>query len=224
VNDPELAARIDAVRARIAAAARRAGREPASVRLVGATKTVPAEVVRAALAAGLTDLGENRAQELVAKHAALAGVAPAPTWHFIGALQRNKVNSLAGIVTWWHTVDRLELGRSIARAAPGATVLVEVNVAGEAAKAGCRPADAEPLVAALSALGLQVVGLMTVPPATEDPRPWFARVRRLAQELGLRELSMGMSGDFEVAVEEGATMVRVGQALFGARPGSRVGA
>ena len=209
------------VRERIAAAARGAGRDPEAVRLVAATKTVPAEQVAEAVALGVTDLGENRAQELLAKAEALDAGLPAPTppvcWHFLGRLQRNKVRGLAARVTWWQSVDREPLGLAIARHAPGARVLVEVNVAGEPQKGGCAPDDAARLVDAFRRAGLRVEGLMTIPPAGDDPRPWFATLRDLAADLGVHELSMGMTDDFEAAVAEGATMVRVGRAIFGAR-------
>jgi PLP dependent protein len=203
------------VRARIAAAAERAGRDPATVTLVAATKTVPAELVAAVVAAGVLDIGENRAQELTAKAPTLAGTPV--RWHFLGQLQRNKVRALAPWVVCWQSVDRDELGEEIARRRPGARVLVEVNLGSEPAKGGCRPSEASGLVDALRARGLDVAGLMAVPPAGDDPRRWFARLRELGAHLELPELSMGMSGDFEIAVEEGATMVRVGRALFGPR-------
>jgi hypothetical protein len=211
---------VESVRARIAAAAQRAGRDPASVTLVAATKTVPATRLRAALVAGVRDLGENRAQELLAKAPDLSlDPAPAPPrWHFLGTLQRNKVRPLAPWVPCWQSVDRPELGPVLARHAPGAPVLIEVNLAGEPQKGGCAPGAAPALRDGLSALGLAVRGLMAVPPAAEDPRPWFAALRELAARLELGELSMGMTADFEAAVEEGATMVRVGRALFGERP------
>jgi pyridoxal phosphate enzyme (YggS family) len=209
------------VRERIAAAARGAGRDPDAVRLVAATKTVPADRVAEAVALGVVDLGENRAQELLAKAEALEAHAPSLTgalcWHFLGRLQRNKVRTLASRVTWWQSVDREPLGVAIARHAPGAQVLVEVNVAGEPQKGGCAPGDAARLADALRALGLRVEGLMTIPPAGDDPRPWFAALRDLAGEVGVHELSMGMTDDFEAAVAEGATMVRIGRAIFGAR-------
>ena len=209
------------VRERIAAAARGAGRDPEAVRLVAATKTVPAEQVAEAVALGVTDIGENRAQELLAKAEALDAGLPAPTppvcWHFLGRLQRNKVRGLAARVTWWQSVDREPLGLAIARHAPGARVLVEVNVAEEPQKGGCAPDDAARLVDAFRRAGLRVEGLMTIPPAGDDPRPWFATLRDLAADLGVHELSMGMTDDFEAAVAEGATMVRVGRAIFGAR-------
>ncbi|HKH26372.1 MAG TPA: YggS family pyridoxal phosphate-dependent enzyme [Acidimicrobiia bacterium] len=217
----DIAAAVDEVRARIAAAARSAGREPDAVRLVAATKTVPADRVAEAVALGVRDVGENRAQELLAKADALTG-APGPVaievcWHFLGRLQRNKVRSLAGSVTWWQSVDREALGVAIARHAPGARVLVEVNLGGEPQKGGCAPTEAGRLVDALRGLGLRVEGLMTIPPAGDDPRRWFAALRELGDDLGVDQLSMGMTDDYEAAVQEGATMVRVGRAIFGAR-------
>ncbi len=215
------------VRARIAAAARGAGRDPDAVRLVAATKTVPAERVAEAVALGVTDVGENRAQALLAKADALAaGTSTTGSdvcWHFLGRLQRNKVRSLAGTVTWWQSVDREALGVAIARHAPGAQVLVEVNLGIEPQKGGCAPTDAARLADALRRLGLRVEGLMTIPPAGDDPRRWFAALRELGGDLGVRHLSMGMTDDYEVAVQEGATMVRIGRAIFGARRGSGPG-
>ncbi len=210
------------VRERIAAAARRAGRDPSAVRLVAASKTVPAERVAEVVACGVVDVGENRAQELVAKAGELTATrAMADTevcWHFLGRLQRNKVRSLAAHVTWWESVDRESLGATIARHAPGARVLVEVNVGDEPQKGGCAPHEVGGLAGALLGLGLRVEGLMTIPPADDDPRRWFAALREQGTQLGLPQLSMGMTDDYEIAVEEGATMVRVGRALFGPRP------
>ena len=213
----EIAARVAAVQARIDAAARRAGRDPASVALVAATKTVDVARIAEALAAGVTKVGENRAQELLEKVPALVE-APQHEWHFLGSLQRNKVRSLARLVALWQSVDREPLVEEIARRAPGARVLLEVNLAGETQKSGVAPDGAGALADAARASGLVVAGLMAVPPAGDDPRPWFAQLRALATTLDLAELSMGMSDDFEVAVEEGATIVRVGRALFGDRP------
>jgi pyridoxal phosphate enzyme (YggS family) len=206
------------VRGRVVDAAERAGRAPDAVTLVGATKTVDSPLIAAALDAGLVDVGENRAQELLAKAPALAGRAVAQRWHFLGALQRNKVRALAEWVTCWQSVDRLALGRTIAQHAPGARVLVEVNVANEPQKAGCAVDEAPGLVDELRALGLDVAGLMTMPPHGDDPRPWFARLREVGERLAVSELSMGMTDDFEAAIGEGATMVRVGRAIFGERP------
>jgi PLP dependent protein len=209
---------VAAVRARIAAAAQRAGRAPASVRLVAATKTVPAERIARVLDAGVTELGENRAQELLAKAPELARHDPAPEWHFFGHLQRNKVRGLAPWVRCWESLDRRELGAELARRAPGAEVLVEVNLGAEPQKAGCAPEETPALVDALRGLGLAVQGLMAVPPQDGSPRRWFSALRELAAAQELPELSMGMTDDFEEAVEEGATIVRVGRALFGPRP------
>jgi pyridoxal phosphate enzyme (YggS family) len=207
-----VAERVAEVRERIADAAARAARDPASIRLVAATKTVDVERVQQVVDAGVSDVGENRAQELLAK-TAVEGA----RWHFLGQLQRNKVRQLAPWVGCWQSVDRIELGAEIARRAPGARVLVEVNVGEEPQKGGCAPGAVPSLVDALRADGLDVAGLMTVPPHGDDPRRWFARLREQADGLGLVELSMGMSDDFELAVEQGATIVRVGRALFGPR-------
>ena len=208
-----------AVRARIDDAARDAGRDPDEVTLVVVTKSVAVDSIRAALTAGATDLGENRAQDLVAKARALETERLAPSrWHFIGRLQRNKVRALAPLVALWQSVDREEVATEIATRAPAARVLVQVNVAGEAQKGGCAPEDAPGLVARCRALGLEVEGLMTVPPEAADPTPIFRTLRRLTDDLGLATCSMGMSGDFERAIRAGATMVRVGSAVFGPRP------
>lgn len=215
----DVAARAAEVRERIAASARRAGRDPADVTLVGASKTVDAERLRGAVDAGVVDLGENRAQELLAKAPLLAESGHSPRWHFLGRLQRNKVAALAPYVVLWQSVDRLPLGDAIARRAPGARVLVEVNLGDEAQKGGVPAAGAGALVDDLRALGLSVDGLMAVPPRAAEARRAFATLRELATHLGLPQLSMGMSDDYEVAVEEGATIVRIGRALFGAREG-----
>jgi pyridoxal phosphate enzyme (YggS family) len=207
-----VADRVAAVRERIAAAAARAGRDPHDVTLVSATKTVDAQRVQEVVDAGVVDVGENRAQELLAKTAVVGA-----RWHFLGQLQRNKVRQLAPWVGCWQSVDRPELGTEIARRAPGARVLVEVNLGEEPQKGGCTPAAVPALIDHLRGEALEVSGLMTVPPHATDPRPWFAQLRNLAITLEVPELSMGMSDDFEVAIEEGATMVRVGRALFGPR-------
>lgn len=205
------------VRERIAGAARRAGRDPADVTLVAATKTVPAPRIAEVLALGVTDVGENRAQELLAKAPPLADEPAPPCWHFVGRLQRNKVAALAPWVACWQSVDREPVGAAIARRAPGARVLVEVNLGDEPQKGGCTPVEAAPLVDALREHGLRVDGLMTVHPQHGEPQRWFAALRDLAARLELRHLSMGMTDDYEIAVEQGATIVRVGRALFGER-------
>ena len=195
---------------------------PRGVTLVAVSKTQPAAAIRAAYAAGQRDFGENYAQEWREKADALADL-PDLVWHFIGALQTNKVKYLVGRVGWIHTVDRLALAEELSRRSAGrgvtTRVLLEVNVAGEASKAGCAPGDVERLAEAVRRLpGLELRGLMCIPPAEGDPRPHFAALRALRDRLALPDLSMGMSGDYPLAVAEGSTLVRVGTAVFGARP------
>jgi hypothetical protein len=214
----DVGANLTEVRERIAAAARAAGRGAGQVTLVAVSKEVDADAVAAAGAAGQRDFGENRAQELIAKAGQLDARGTTVTWHFIGRLQRNKVKAIAPLVALWHSVDRIEIGEAVARHAPGARVLVQVNVAGEDRKGGCRPVELAALVDRFATLGLGVEGLMTVPPLMGDPRPHFAALRELATRLGVTTLSMGMSGDFEAAIAEGSTLVRVGRAVFGSRP------
>ena len=229
----ELAGRLAAVRGRIAAAARRAGRDPAEVTLVGVTKRVPAGRVAAAVRAGLLDLGESYVQEAGPKIADVTRtVGNEPRWHLVGRLQRNKAKEAVRLFQVVESVDRADLARELARRAEAAgrrlDFLLQVNVSGDRQKGGAGPEELADLLAACAALpALRVRGLMTVPAAGPDPeaaRPAFARLRALRDELratpagtGLHHLSMGMSADFEVAVEEGATIVRVGTALFGPR-------
>jgi PLP dependent protein len=188
------------------------------VRVVGVTKGFGPHAVHAARRAGLTDLGENYAAELVAKAAADSDD-PGVVWHFLGAVQRNKVAQLAPLVGLWQSVARVAEGERIARFAPRAQVLVQVETTGQAGRNGCSPAEAGELVARLRDLGLQVRGLMTVAaPGEGAGGEAFATLGRLADRLGLEERSMGMSDDLEAAVAAGSTMVRIGRALFGARP------
>lgn len=210
-----VADRLAALRGRMAAC----GRDPSTVTVVGVTKGFGPEAVRAARSAGLRDLGENYAAELLAKAAALppeAGVA----WHFLGAVQRNKVARLAPVVGCWQSVCRLEEGRAIARRRPHAAVLVQVEVAGLPGRRGVAPSAVPDLVRALRDEGVAVEGLMAVgrPGPPEGSREGFRLVVQLADELDLRVRSLGMTDDLEVAVSEGSTMVRVGRALFGERP------
>jgi hypothetical protein len=209
-----LAERVADVRARIARAA--AGRP---VTLVAVTKTHPPETVRAAHAAGLDVFGENYVQEWSAKRQALADLPIA--WHFVGHLQRNKAKEVAGKVALVHGVDGLALAEALDRRAPAPQdILVEVNVGGEASKAGVAPAELPALLAGLRALDkIRCLGLMCIPPPGQG-RAGFRLLAALARDHGLAELSMGMSDDFEEAIEEGATIVRVGTALFGPRPRS----
>jgi uncharacterized pyridoxal phosphate-containing UPF0001 family protein len=241
---PGVVSALEQVRRRIA----HAGGDPAAVRVVAVTKGFGAEAVRAALRAGIADVGENYAQELLSKveavrsagtgagaaangegadhggarahdHGADVGV----RWHFLGAVQRNKVAALAPVVSWWQGVARAVEGEAIARRRPGAVVLVEVDATAAPGRNGCPPEAVPALVAELRAAQLDVRGLMTVAPTDpEGARRAFRTVRALADDLGLRERSMGMSDDLELAVAEGSTMVRVGRALFGDRPSRRV--
>ncbi len=209
----EVARRLQAVRLRI----ERAGGDPSRVRVIAVTKGFGIDAVHAAVDAGLHDVGENYAAELVAK---ASGTVPEEVvWHFLGAVQRNKVAQLAPIVGLWQSVAREAEGARIARFAPGAGVLVEVETTGLPGRNGCPPAEVGDLVTRLQGLGLAVRGLMTVAaPGPAAARAAFESVGRLADELGLEERSMGMTDDLEAAVAAGTTMVRVGRALFGDRP------
>ena len=206
------------VREKMAQACKRAGRDPASVRLVAVGKTKPVEMLREAQAAGQTIFGENYAQELRTKADALPGA----EWHFIGALQTNKAKLVVGRAALVHTCDRLALAQEISRRAKAAAltqrVLLEVNVGREPQKAGVLPEQTPALLAEVRSLpAIACDGLMCIPPADRDPRPHFRSLRQLAHDLGLHELSMGMTADYEAAIEEGATLVRVGTAIFGER-------
>lgn len=221
-----LSGRCAAVCARIEAAARRAGRVPGTVRLIAVTKRVPAETVRQAAAAGLRAFGENYVQECRAKRAALADL-EGVEWHFIGRLQHNKASAMVDFALV-HSVADARVGEAIDRAAARSAVptrvLLQVNLSGEASKEGVAPAALPSLLARLRGLEwVRVVGLMTMPPPleAEKVRPFFRRLRELRDRQGaaeeLVELSMGMSGDFEVAIAEGATLLRIGTAIFGPR-------
>lgn len=214
----EIAANLADVQARIDAAARRAGRDPASVTLLAVTKTKPLEDLLAAYEAGVRHFGENRVQEAEAKFPRLPADA---VKHLVGPIQSNKANKAARLADVLHAVDSADIARRLARAAANEgrrlTVYVEVNTGGEGTKAGVAPAEVPDLVADVRALPeLDLRGLMSIPPPGET-RPHFVALRRLAESLGLSGLSMGMSDDFEAAIEEGSTIVRVGTALFGRR-------
>jgi len=220
--------RLANVRARIAAAAAGAGRSADSITVLGVSKGHPAELIRTAAAAGVADIGESYLAEALGKMEALADLAV--TWHFIGRLQANKTRPVAERFAWVHGIDRLKVAERLAAQrpyhAPALNVCIQVNLAGEATKGGVPAAEVPDLAAAVAALPrLALRGLMCIPPEEADPgrqRGWFARLRALkdslnAGGLGLDTLSMGMSGDFEAAIQEGATVVRIGTALFGAR-------
>lgn len=229
-----IAENLAAVRRRIEAAARRVGRDPAEVRLVAVSKTVSVERLREAVAAGQLLFGENYLQEARPKIATLGeGV----TWHFVGHLQSRKAKGVVELFDLIHSVDRLKLAQALEEAAARLgkiqDILIQVNLSGEESKSGASPEEVADLLAEVGKMPhLRVLGLMTMPPWFADPeqvRPYFRALRELRDRLrelrvagtALPELSMGMSGDFEVAVEEGATLVRVGTAIFGERPRSK---
>ena len=221
---------IESVEERISGACRRAGRDRSEVNLICVTKTKPEEMLLEAYEAGQRDFGENKVQEICRKKPALPGDI---RWHMIGHLQRNKVRQLIGQTVMIHSVDSLRLAEAISAEAVKAgiviPVLVEVNMADEESKFGVSPGDALQLITDASELGgIKIEGLMTIAPYTEDPesnRPYFAGLRELAVDIGQKcidnvsmgVLSMGMTGDFEVAIEEGATHIRVGTGIFGER-------
>ncbi len=225
-----IAENLKTVQDRIAAAAKRAGRDPLSIKLVVVTKTIGVDRVREAAATSATILGENRVQEAREKIEELGRVAH---WHLIGALQTNKAKYAVKLFDLIHSVDSLELAKEIDRQAAKIgklqDVLIEVNIAGEQSKSGAALKDVVPLVREVAKLkNISIQGLMTMPPFSdnaEDSRPYFKKLGEMAKaisqenipKVSMKELSMGMSGDFEVAVEEGATMVRVGTAIFGER-------
>jgi pyridoxal phosphate enzyme (YggS family) len=227
----DIASNLESVRRRITAAAARAGRNPSDVRLIAVSKTFPAESVRAAAAAGQHSFGENKVQEGLAKAASLTDLRI--DWHLIGHLQSNKARKAAATFAWIESIDRPEILKKVDEAAHDAgtrpQILVQVDLAHEATKHGADERAVADLVrAALEARAVDCRGLMTVPPfptVPEDSRPWFRQLRELRDKLvaaglpkdRLADLSMGMSQDFEVAIEEGATLVRVGTAIFGRR-------
>lgn len=220
----EIAHRLEQVRERIADA----GADPMDVRIVAVTKGCGPDIVRSIMKLGIVDLGESYAQELISK-ARITGGDPllgdpgVPAWHFIGRLQSNKVKGLAQVVSVWQSIDRERLVHELARRAPGAQVFIEVNVSGEPGKGGCLPIDVGRLVGLARDCGLRVAGLMTIGPrgSERDVRSGFRMLNHLADTQGLAERSMGMSGDYEIAVQEGATIVRLGTALFGPRADPR---
>lgn len=225
-SEPLLQRNVSHVRERIEQACRRAGRDPRAVNLIGVTKTHGVETIVEAWAAGVREFGENRAQEGCPKARDLAARGLAAQWHFLGHLQTNKVREVVRHFTVLHSLDSERLLAAIERECatqglPPIEVFIEVNVAKEATKAGLAPSDVPDLVArARTSEHVELRGLMTVAPLAADPedvRPVFQNLRDLAHSLNLHQLSMGMTGDFEVAIEEGATHVRIGRALFGER-------
>ncbi len=219
----DIASNIEAIRQRMRAAAERAGRDPASVRLVGASKTVEAARIVQALDAGLRDFGENFIQEAEDRIASLGNRADGAVWHFIGHLQTNKAGAAVNLFDILESVDSIRLAEHVSRrTTQPIRILLEVNVAQEASKFGFAPAEVGAAISRVQQLpNLVLGGLMTIAPASPDPeavRPVFRELRELAHAHGLPDLSMGMTDDFEVAIEEGATMIRIGRAIFGERP------
>ncbi|MGC8626932.1 MAG: YggS family pyridoxal phosphate-dependent enzyme [Acidimicrobiales bacterium] len=213
VDGLAVAERLAAVRERIA----RAGADPQAVGIVAVTKSLGVAAIEAAVRAGLYDIGENYAQELLGK---VAGAPPGVRWHFLGAPQRNKISRLAPHVHIWQGIDNEQAALALAKRCPGASVLVQVRLYGAPPRRGAPLPEVPALVEVAAKAGLDVRGLMAVGPPEASPselRASFRQVARLAGHLGLRELSMGMSGDFEQAVAEGATMLRLGRVLFGER-------
>lgn len=219
----DIRANLGRVQEAVARACARAGRSPDHVLLIAVSKTMEAERIRLAIEAGVAALGENRVQEAKEKIAQLGHPVP---WHLIGSLQTNKARDAARLFDWIQSVDRLDLARELSRRAGDRVlnVLLQVNLGDEPQKGGIAPAEVKRLAESVAGLpGLRVRGLMAIPPAAESPeltRPHFRRLRELRDELGFEHCSMGMSADYEVAIEEGATMVRVGTAIFGPRTAS----
>jgi hypothetical protein len=217
----DAAERLAEVRANIAGAAKRAQREPAGIELIAVSKTHEAAAIRPLIAAGQHHFGENRVQEAAAKWPALRAETPGITLHLIGQLQSNKAEEAVALFDAIHSVDRSSLVQALAKACAKAgkqpQLFVQVNIGDEEQKGGCAVADLPALLAEARDAGLKIDGLMAIPPATQEPAPYFALLDELAERHGLALRSMGMSGDYETAVMLGATHVRVGTALFGAR-------
>jgi len=218
----DIARNLHDVERRIAQAAQRAGRSPAEITIVAVTKGLTAQAIEAALEAGIRHIGENRVQEAREKIARLSNLQPCPTWHMVGHLQTNKVKTAVEIFDIIHSIDSLRLAEALSgRARNTVSVLLQVNISGEEPKSGFSEAELPKAAEDVARLPmLEVKGLMTIAPLVSDPeevRPIFRRLRELRDSLGLEHLSMGMSDDFEVAIGEGATMVRIGRAIFGER-------
>jgi PLP dependent protein len=218
---PDIAANLAAVRARIGAAAIAAGRPPADVALIAVSKTHGAPAIAAAIAAGQRQFGENRVQEAALKYPALKAATPGLELHLIGPLQTNKVKEAVALFDAIETLDRPKLAEALAREMTRQgrrpRLFVEVNTGEEPQKAGVHPAEADAFITHCRGLGLEIAGLMCIPPAEEEPALHFALLREIAQRNGIAQLSMGMSADYETAIRFGATYVRVGTAIFGER-------
>jgi pyridoxal phosphate enzyme (YggS family) len=218
----DIKSNLESLQKRVAAACQRVGRSPAEVTLIAVTKTVDASVMEASYNLGISHFGENRVQEAIEKIELLSRLQPHPTWHMIGHLQSNKVGPALQLFDLVQSIDSRELAEAInRRARKKVPVLLQVNVAGESTKSGFRVSQIEAEFKATSRLpNIEVQGLMTIAPFTEDPeqvRPVFRKLRELRDRFQVKHLSMGMTDDFEVAIEEGATLIRIGRALFGER-------
>ncbi len=211
------------IQTRVMTAAVRANRDPASIIIIGVTKTTDAKGVIDAFIAGLEDFGENRVQVLEEKMAGMANIKPRSRWHMIGTLQKNKINKALGLFDYIHSIDSVDLAQAVSkRAEKMVNIFIEVNVSGEKSKSGCSPQAVKEIASEVQKLpNLKLLGLMTVAPEShvaEDSRPYFKKLKELNDSLGLKFLSMGMTNDFEVAIEEGATHLRIGRAIFGEAP------
>ena len=218
----DIGANIEEVKERIIKACQQVGRSPNEVTVVAVTKTVEPSAIKVAYELGIRHFGENRVQEAVEKIGQLSGLKPHPTWHMVGHLQTNKAKVAVEIFDIIHSVDSIRLAEAISQRTQGTLpILLEVNVSGEASKSGFSLTEIEPALEAISRLpGLEVRGLMTIAPMVADAeqvRLVFRKLRLLRDSFGLKHLSMGMTDDFEVAIEEGATLVRIGRAIFGER-------
>ncbi|OGO02175.1 MAG: YggS family pyridoxal phosphate enzyme [Chloroflexi bacterium RBG_13_53_26] len=222
IKSADIGQNVHEVQRRIARAATKAGRSPADLTVIGVTKTVDPLLIQQAFQAGIRHFGESRIQEAKDKMAQLSVLQPRPTWHMVGHLQTNKVKTAIELFDVIHSVDSIRLAEAISEHAQQAIpILIQVNVSGEASKYGFPPNKVRSTIEQASHLPhLEIKGLMTIAPYTDNPediRPIFRQLRMLRDSLGLEHLSMGMTDDFEVAIEEGATMVRIGRAIFGER-------
>ena len=217
-----IAANLARLNERVARACERCGRSPSEVTLVAVTKTVPVPEIRAAFSAGIRQFGENRVQEAETKFGRLTDIRKEITWHMVGRLQMNKARKTAELFDVVQSVDSVKLAEALSqRTRKPLPVFLEVNVSGETTKGGFEPDDVAGAVKIINALpNLELHGLMTIAPIVNEPggaRPYFRRLRQLRDDFGLKELSMGMTDDFEAAIEEGATIIRIGRAIFGER-------
>ena len=219
----QIAQNLLGIQMRVISAAGRVNRDPSGVTIIGVTKTATAKGIIDAFIAGLEDFGENRVQVLEEKLPGMANIKGRSRWHMIGTLQKNKINKVLSLFDCIHSIDSVDLAQAVnKRAGKPIDVFIEVNVSGEVSKSGCGIKDVKDIAAEVQKLpNLKLLGLMTIAPEShnpEDSRPYFRKLKELNESLGLKWLSMGMTNDFEVAVEEGATHLRIGRAIFGEMP------